>query len=151
MPLYIQVNRIPRTEKSKPQNQNRNIRKSESKQSSQWLSQLFGSWHPRQLHRPSPPLPLPGLLYRTSRPRAAVHWLFANYFLLNPQHGNEHGSVSLQGSPQEVVPSYFSFNTAGQTGGARLTFKEHQELPRAEQAAVPPQAQRLGEKQGGVH
>lgn len=57
---------------------------------------------------------------------------------------NKPSSVSLQGLPQEVVPSYSSFNTAAQTAGARLTFKEHQELRWAEQAAAPPRAQRLG-------
>lgn len=54
-------------------------------------------------------------------------------------------------SPREVVPSQFSLNTAAQTAGAGLTFKEHQELPWAEQAAAPAPAQRLGEKRGDVH
>lgn len=63
---------------------------------------------------------------------------------------NKHSSVPLHGSPQEVVPSCFFFSTAAQTAGAELTFQNHQERPRAEQAAAPPPAQRLGEEWGDV-
>lgn len=76
-----------------------------------------------------PPPPLPGLLHRTPMLRAAG-FLMITFYLIPNTRMDRLRSVS----PQEVVPSYFSFNAAAQTAGPKLTFKA---LPWAERAAAP--------------